>query len=88
MEPMENSMKTHVLRRNLLKTNKNSGSALETMENKRKHRCCVGTNCESKENTYVLRRNLWKTFGKHRSCVGTYSKHNENAGVAWEPIEN
>ena len=57
-------METIVLRRNLLKTQRNKGFALEHMENIRKQRVCYGTNGKRLENIGFAREpmeNEWNT---------------------------
>ena len=72
--PIENVRKTQVLRKNLLKTQRQHTFYIGTLENATNKKCCVGTYGKRKENTHVAREpmendnktnalhsNLWKT---------------------------
>ena len=58
-EPIENTTKTFVLRRNIWSQGK--------------HGCCVGTYGNNKENPFSAREQMeTKTQGEQKCCVGTY----------------
>ena len=65
-EPIENTMKTQVLRMNFMKRNENNALLGNQLRTQGKHKCCVG---------------CYRKHKKH-DCVRTIGKREENTGFA------